>query len=941
MLPRRRSQPSILSLLHGLPDSNEFKVTDLSVVQGAKWIVNYCLSNSEKARALVGSGDGGEKEEGETEMEKRKRLAKERALKSMQNNVAKFLDMLDGESDDDMEVEEEKKKSKGPEFLGDRPRCIICNEEPDGSPLEYCALVHPSTVLSGGGPVKGGQEIDDRFVGCQVSLCGHCVHPGCFDEFFAGIVSQRHARSSLDTSKGEYYCPLCKAVCNAAVPVVDRIKINPSESSYTSFEALLSFCRGKTLKSITPVVEESAAKSMSLSRFSQPTEVPAGQGSAIKPFTDAVHEARLQADVKRLSWTKFKSPDLQHGSRALGNYRSHYNMYLDAEPGCSFAEFLRVIRSPSGLPLQAPQVPSGALWQLIHEEHKEQQERFLSLKQFNDWLSAVDSLAYTLKALSTDSKRKLLGGHTRVTGVEGLWIKNLCVVLSKGALEGEGKLGKIKALATSLQAAGGAYFPVVVGTAFRPNGTLYPVMLSSISTLATAMITGAVGTARSKVVEVGSSVGSVGSVPTIVGGTFVARMAQCLLGSFFDGGDALNDTAPEREEMAKKAKSILQCCSRMKPRTWLDAVAIRVLGVVLVGVLKKLGAEDNEGDSSAMEVDGEEEELKAVLDTTATLSLHFLTDLVLVLQVSIPGYLESLGNIVSDEEEGGEYGEVGEERGDAEMCKLVLEWMGCGIEAEGLEGFGREMEREVVLGWLDELKSWEIGRVPLYTPVDGVSHYLGLWESKRAERLETEADIFSSLSFTSNSDSESGGLGILGSSPSMVQQGSPSSPSLMGLGVGPLKPSGSAGFDADTTPLLGFGSIPPQPAIPSMPRSYTSLYSAIKAKNSAVCLTCGGVFDSGGGGALTAHAQTCGCGVGLFFLIGDCTGLLISGQLATYLPSPYVDEHNETPVFRGKPLSLSSKRWEEYENLYWGHGVKDKVYSERRNATRTIIMNHY
>ena len=124
----------------------------------------------------------------------------------------------------------------------------------------------------------------------------------------------------------------------------------------------------------------------------------------------------MQADVKRLSWTKFKSKGLQHGSRSLGHYRSHYGLYLDAEPGCSFADFLRVIRSPIGWPVHAP---SGALWQLSLEEVKHKQESFLSLKNFNDWLSAVDSLAYTLKALSVDAKRKLLGGHTRVTGVEG------------------------------------------------------------------------------------------------------------------------------------------------------------------------------------------------------------------------------------------------------------------------------------------------------------------------------------------------------------------------------------------------------------------------------------------------------------------------------------------------------------------------------------------
>ena len=205
---------------------------------------------------------------------------------------------------------------------------------------------------------------------------------------------------------------------------------------------------------------------MSLSRFTDTHNCTVIEPSEIKSFTDTVHEARLQADVKRLTWTRFRSPDLQHGSRSFGHYRSHYNLYLDVEPGSSFADFLRVIRSPTGWPSTSSVVQSGALWQLQLEELKQEQGRFLALKGFNDWMGGIDGLAYTLKALSVNAKRLLLSGHARVTGIEGLWIKNLCVVLSKGALEGEGKIGKVKVLAASLQATGGAYFPVVVNSAF-------------------------------------------------------------------------------------------------------------------------------------------------------------------------------------------------------------------------------------------------------------------------------------------------------------------------------------------------------------------------------------------------------------------------------------------------------------------------------------------
>lgn len=58
-----------------------------------------------------------------------------------------------------------------------------------------------------------------------------------------------------------------------------------------------------------------------------------------------------------------------------------------------------------------------------------------------------------------------------------------------------------------------------------------------------------------------------------------------------------------------------------------------------------------------------------------------------------------------------------------------------------------------------------------------------------------------------------------------------------------------------------------------LPRAYTDLHSEVSSiagpecSHPAVCLVCGDVLDANGGGRCTQHAQACGGGVGLVFLL--------------------------------------------------------------------------
>lgn len=50
-------------------------------------------------------------------------------------------------------------------------------------------------------------------------FCGHAMHYSCFDQYYATVVqiSDSHNDVALDVKRGEFHCPLCKAVGNLMV----------------------------------------------------------------------------------------------------------------------------------------------------------------------------------------------------------------------------------------------------------------------------------------------------------------------------------------------------------------------------------------------------------------------------------------------------------------------------------------------------------------------------------------------------------------------------------------------------------------------------------------------------------------------------------------------------------------------------------------------------
>jgi hypothetical protein len=157
-----------------------------------------------------------------------------------------------------------------------------------------------------------------------------------------------------------------------------------------------------------------------------------------------------------------------------------------------------------------------------------------------------------------------------------------------------------------------------------------------------------------------------------------------------------------------------------------------------------------------------------------------------------------------------------------------------------------------------------------------------------------------------------------------------------------------------SVPLLG-GSLlsldadtggPPRLSVTAMPTSYTDLYAELgrllpDCEQTAVCLVCGQVLNAGGRGECTKHASQCGAGAGLFFLLQECSGLLLHKTKAAYGPSPYVDSHGETPQYRGRPLNLDVARYEHLREVWYGHAVRQQVVAERGSARQVILPDFY
>lgn len=183
----------------------------------------------------------------------------------------------------------------------------------------------------------------------------------------------------------------------------------------------------------------------------------------------------------------------------------------------------------------------------------------------------------------------------------------------------------------------------------------------------------------------------------------------------------------------------------------------------------------------------------------------------------------------------------------------------------------------------------------------------------------------------------------------------PHNSSPMQIEVPPIVPStiGSTPLGSSRAPLVTFSSkktvpllggfppdaleFPPRPRVAVMPTSYTDLYAELgnlmpECEQTAVCLVCGEVLNAGGKGECTRHSYKCGAGAGMFFLLQECSGLIMHKSKAAYIHSPYVDSHGETPQYRGRPLNLDLDRYEHLRQVWYGHSVRQQVVAERGSS---------
>jgi len=121
-------------------------------------------------------------------------------------------------------------------------------------------------------------------------------------------------------------------------------------------------------------------------------------------------------------------------------------------------------------------------------------------------------------------------------------------------------------------------------------------------------------------------------------------------------------------------------------------------------------------------------------------------------------------------------------------------------------------------------------------------------------------------------------------------------------------------------------------------------------------MVCGALLNSGSrsnrtashvasltAGDCTIHAEHCGAGVGVFFLVQKCCPLLIKGSRACYLPPIYLDHNGETSetLSQSKPMHLSRKRVKRLEELYVRHLLAKELFRVRASSDKVIRQNWY
>eukprot|EP01065_Artemidia_motanka_P024004 TRINITY_DN28658_c0_g1_i1.p1 TRINITY_DN28658_c0_g1~~TRINITY_DN28658_c0_g1_i1.p1 ORF type:complete len:1232 (+),score=306.33 TRINITY_DN28658_c0_g1_i1:1455-5150(+) len=123
------------------------------------------------------------------------------------------------------------------------------------------------------------------------------------------------------------------------------------------------------------------------------------------------------------------------------------------------------------------------------------------------------------------------------------------------------------------------------------------------------------------------------------------------------------------------------------------------------------------------------------------------------------------------------------------------------------------------------------------------------------------------------------------------------------------------------------------PALLDLPPTYAELLSTtarrcscgLRPRSPALCLCCGSVMcfrgtrcTTGGKGACTDHAAVCGGGTSAFLLLRHAALLVVRRHRVSMLPAPYVDAHGEHDrnLGRGRPLRLHQDLWRRYRRLF-------------------------
>uniref|UniRef100_A0AAR2J1E2 E3 ubiquitin-protein ligase n=1 Tax=Pygocentrus nattereri TaxID=42514 RepID=A0AAR2J1E2_PYGNA len=110
-------------------------------------------------------------------------------------------------------------------------------------------------------------------------------------------------------------------------------------------------------------------------------------------------------------------------------------------------------------------------------------------------------------------------------------------------------------------------------------------------------------------------------------------------------------------------------------------------------------------------------------------------------------------------------------------------------------------------------------------------------------------------------------------------------------------------------------------------------------KHPTLCLFCGTMLcsqspcchvqlDGEEVGACTAHAASCGAGVGMFLRVRECEIVLMASRTrgSTY-PAPYLDDYGETDpqLGRGNPLHLCPERYKKLQQLWQQHCILEEI----------------